>query len=128
MSAPASNATITTVTGPGSVDRYGDPATSTTLWSGAINGYLKRPRMSRTGTDREEDMKLDTFTVMGEAASPILQSLASGADAEAVNVTIIDRRRPGAVTNTYKVKGLEILAAGTVADSVRLTLRREQPA
>lgn len=128
MSAPASNATITTITGPASVDRYGDVATTNTLWSGAINGYLKRPRTDRTGTEREEDMKMDTFTLMGEQASPIVQSLAAGPEAEAVSVTIIDRRRPGAVTNTYKVKGLEILAAGTVADSVRLTLRREQPA
>lgn len=128
MSTPASNATITTISGPATIDRYGDPATSTTVWSGAVNGYLKRPRMSRTGTEREEDMKLDTFTIMGEPASPILQSLASGADAEAVTVTIIDRRKPTPVSNTYRVKGLEILAAGTVADSVRLTLRREQPA
>lgn len=128
MSAPATNATITTVSGPSTVDRYGDPATTSTLWAGAVNGYLKRPRTARTGTEREEDMKLDTFTIQGEPASPIVQSLASGADAEAVTVTIIDRRRPTAITNTYKVKGLEVLAAGTVADSVRLMLRREQPA
>lgn len=128
MPAPATNATITTVNGPSTVDRYGDVATTSTLWTGAVNGYLKRPRMDRTGTEREEDMKLDTFTIQGEPASPIVQSLAAGAEAEAVTVTIIDRRRPTAVTNTYKVKGLEVLAAGTVADSVRLTLRREQPA
>jgi hypothetical protein len=128
MSAPASNATITTVTGPATIDRYGDPATSSTLWSGTVRGYLKRPRMIRTGTDREEDLKTDTFTIQGEPASPILQSLASGPDAESVTVTIIDQRKPTSVTNTYKVKGLEILAAGSVADSVRLELRREGPA
>lgn len=83
--------------------------------------------MSRTGTEREEDMKIDTFVIHGEQASPILQSLSSGADAEAVTVTIVDYRKPTAATNTYKVKGLEILAAGTVADSVRLDLRRESP-
>jgi hypothetical protein len=128
MTAPASNATITTVTGPAGVDRYGDPSSASTLWSGAVNGYLKRPRMSRTGTDREEDIKTDTFVIWGEAASPVLQSLAAGADAEAVTVTIIDRRKPSTVSNTYRLKGLEILAAGTVADSVRLTLKREAPA
>ena len=128
MTAPATNATITAVNGPATVDRYGDPATTSTLWSGSVTGYLKRPRVSRTGTEREEDMKTDTFVIHGEQASPILQSLSSGADAEAVTVTIIDYRKPTAVTNVYKVKGLEILSAGTVADSVRLMLRREEPA
>ena len=73
-------------------------------------------------------MKMDTFTIHGEAASPILKSLAAGADAEAVTVTIVDYRQSICKTNTYKVKGLDILAAGTVADSVRLTLRREEVA
>lgn len=128
MSAPATNATITTVSGPATVDRYGDVATTSALWAGAVNGYLKRPRTARTGTEREEDMKLDTFTIHGEAASPILKSLSSGADAEAVTVTIVDYRQSISKTNTYKLKGLDILAAGTVADSVRLTLRREEVA
>lgn len=128
MSAPATNATITTVSGAATVDRYGDPATTSTLWSGNVTGYLKRPRMSRTGTEREEDMKTDSFVIHGDQASPILQSLSSGADAEAVTVTIVDHRKPSPSTSTYKVKGLEILAAGTVADSVRLDLRREGPA
>lgn len=124
----ATNATITTITGPGTIDRYGDIATTTPLWSGSIAGYLRRPRISRTGTDREEDLKLDTFVLQGEAASPILKSLSSGPEAEAVQVTIIDRRKPTAVTNTYRIKGLDIISAGTVADSVRLELRREDPA
>lgn len=126
--APATNATITTVSGPGAVDRYGDVASSTTLWTGNVRGYLRRPRVSRTGTDREEDLKLDEFVIQGEAASPILKSLAAGAEAESVTVTIRDDRKPTSATNTYKVKGLDILTANTVADSVRLTLRREGPA
>lgn len=125
MVAPATNATMTTVTGPGSVDRYGDVASSTTLWSGNVRGYLRRPRQSRTGMDREEDLKLDEFVIHGEAASPILQSLSAGAEAEAVTVTIRDDRRPLSSVSTYKIKGLDILTAGTVADSVRLMLRRE---
>lgn len=126
--APATNATITTVAGPGSVDRYGDVASSTTLWSGNVRGYLRRPRISRTGMDREEDLKLDEFVIQGEAASPVLKSLAAGAEAEAVTVTIRDDRKPTSVTNTYKVKGLDILTANTIADSVRLLLRREDAA
>lgn len=126
--APATNATITTVTGPGSVDRYGDVASNTTLWSGNVRGYLRRPRISRTGMDREEDLKLDEFVIHGEAASPILKSLAAGAEAESVTVTIRDDRKPASTTNTYKVKGLDILTANTIADSVRLTLRREDAA
>ena len=128
MTAPASNAIITTITGPAGVDRYGDPSSTSTLWSGRVNGYLRRPRNARTGTEREEDMKMDTFTIHGEAASPILKSLSAGADAEEVTVTIVDYRTTISKTNTYKVKGLDILSAGTVADSVRLTLRREDPA
>lgn len=125
--APATNATITQVSGPGSIDRYGDVASSETLWAGNVRGYLRRPRMSRTGMDREEDLKLDEFVIHGEAASPILQSLSAGAEAEAVTVTIRDDRKPKSVDNTYKIKGLDILSAGTVADSVRLMLRRELP-
>lgn len=128
VGAPATNATLTAVKGASTIDRYGDPGTPTTLWSGTVRGYLKRPRISRTGTDREEDLKLDTFTIRGEAASPVLQSLAAGANAEAVTVTIIDYRKPTAATNTYKIKGLEILSAGSIADSVRLELRQETPA
>jgi hypothetical protein len=128
VSTLATNATITTVSGPATIDRYGDITTTTALWSGSIAGYLRRPRISRTGTDREEDLKLDTFVLQGEAAAPVLQSLASGAEAQAVQVTIIDRRNPTPVTNTYRIKGLDIISAGTVADSVRLELRREDPA
>jgi hypothetical protein len=128
MYAPATNAVLTAVSGPGTIDRYGDVSGTTSLWAGSVSGYLKRARSARTGSDREEDTKQDTFVIQGAAASPVLLSLSSGADSEAVRVTITDRRFSPAVVNTYKIKGLEILAAGTVADSVRLTLKREEVA
>ena len=121
------NATLTTITVPGSVDAYGDPASNTSAWTGAVKGYLKRPRMERTGTDLEEDRKSDTFVANASSARTLIAAVVAGADAQAATVTIIDRRQAVAVTNTYRVKGLELIAAGTVADSVRLVLRREEP-
>ena len=38
------NAALTTITVPGSVDAYGDPASNTSAWTGSVKGYLKRPR------------------------------------------------------------------------------------
>jgi len=125
MTVPATNAAIIEVAGPGTIDRYGDVSGTTSLWSGAVNGYLKRARSARTGSDREDDGKQDTFVIQGSAASPVLHSLSSGADAQAVTVTIRDDRMTPAIVNTYVVKGLEIISAHTIADSVRLTLKRE---
>ena len=121
------NATLTTITVPGSVDAYGDPASNTSAWTGAVKGYLKRPRIERTGTELEEDRKSDTFVANASSARTLIAAVVAGADAQAATVTIIDRRQAVAVTNTYRVKGLELIAAGTVADSVRLVLRREEP-
>ena len=121
------NATLTTITVPGSVDAYGDPASNTSAWTGAVKGYLKRPRIERTGTELEEDRKSDTFVANASSARTLIAAVVAGADAQAATVTIIDRRQAVSVTNTYRVKGLELIAAGTVADSVRLVLRREEP-
>lgn len=128
MSAPVTNATITQVAGPGTIDRYGDQASTTTLWTGSISGYLRRARQARTGGEVEHDEKTDELVLQADHANPILPSLASGADSQAVTVTITDLRQPTKVINTYLVKGLQVLAAGTPADSVRLTLKREDPA
>jgi hypothetical protein len=121
------NATLTAITVPGSVDAYGDPSSNTSAWTGSVKGYLKRPRIERTGTDLEEDRKIDTFVANAASARTLIAAVVAGADAQAATVTIIDRRQAVPVTNTYRVKGLELIAAGTPADSVRLVLRREEP-
>ena len=121
----ATNATLTAITVPGSVDAYGDPASDSPAWSGSVRGYLKRPRLERTGGELERDVKTDTFVANASGARTLIAAVVAGADAQAATVTIIDRRQAAQVTNTYKVKGLELIAAGTAADSIRLTLRRE---
>ena len=121
------NATLTTITVPSSVDAYGDPSASSSAWTGSVKGYLKRPRLEQTGGDVEADRKTDTFIANANGARTLIAAVVAGADAQAATVTIIDRRQAAAVTNTYRVKGMELIAAGTPADSVRLTLRRELP-
>lgn len=124
------NATVTSVVAPGTLDAYGDPTTGTTVWSGRLDGYLRRPRKGGhptggTGSDRENDQRLDELVVPALGADAFQRVLVSGAAAEASRVTVEDRRTGTVVERTYELVGLDARVGGTVADSVRLLMRRE---
>lgn len=127
----ASNCTVTQVTGPATLDEYGDPSgDGETLWAGRLDGYMRRPRkgghpVGGTGSDRENDQRLDELVVPALGADTFQQALASGASDAASRVTVEDRRTGTVVERTYELVGLDARVAGTVADSLRLTLRRE---
>lgn len=124
------NATVTSVVAPGTLDAYGDPTTGTTAWSGRLDGYLRRPRkgghpIGGTGADRENDQRVDELVVPAQGADAFQRALVSGAAAEASRVTVEDRRTGTVVERTYELVGLDARVGGTVADSIRLLLRRE---
>lgn len=124
------NATVTSVVAPGTLDAYGDPTTGTTAWSGRLDGYLRRPRKGGhppggTSADRENDQRLDELVVSALGADAFQRALTSGAAAEASRVTVEDRRTGVVVERTYELVGLDARVGGTVADSIRLLLRRE---
>ena len=124
------NCTITSVVAPGTLDKYGDPTTGTTAWTGKLDGYLRRPRKGGhppggTGGERENDQRLDELVVPALGADAFQQALRSGASAEASRVTVDDRRTGTVVERTYELVGLDARVGGTVADSVRLLMRRE---
>lgn len=124
------NATVTSVVAPGTLDAYGDATTGTAVWSGRLDGYLRRPRkgghpVGGTGSDRENDQRLDELVVPALGADAFQRALTSGAAAEASRVTVEDRRTVVVVERTYELVGLDARVGGTVADSIRLLLRRE---
>lgn len=124
------NCTVTGVVAPGTLDAYGDPTTGTTAWAGKLDGYLRRPRkgghpIGGTGADRENDQRVDELVIPALGADTFQQSLSSGASDAASRVTVEDRRTGTVVERTYELVGLDARVGGTVADSLRLTLRRE---
>lgn len=118
------NCTVTGVVAPGTLDAYGDATTGTAVWAGRLDGYLRRPRKGRV-SGREDDARLDELVVPALGADVFQRALASGAAAEASRVTVDDRRTGTVVERTYELVGLDARVGGTVADSIRLTLRRE---
>ena len=133
------NATLTAITGAGAPDRTGDPAAGPVLWSGEARGYLTRERHTViTGGQRatggapgvaafssggEQMMvNLDVFQLPRTVDAPILE--VAGPDWTATTVTIVDHRDPGGgVTLTARVYAMELRAAGTLLDHIRLELQ-----
>lgn len=121
---PGTNCTVLRVTGPAGLDRYGEPSARVTVWEGRVRGYLRRPRSAVTGTNLEIDRQADLLVLRPAQAASVLGVLDAGPDGEAVQVTIMDERLPTSVESTFVVKGLDVIRVGSVADSVRVTLRR----
>lgn len=123
---PGSNCTLIRVAEPSGLDRYGEPGSLVTVWEGAVRGYLRRPRRAVTGTNLEVDARMDMLVLRARDAAPVLDVLDAGPDREAVQVTVVDERLPSMPELTFLVKGLDVIRAGSVADSVRVTLRRSE--
>lgn len=124
------NATITSVVTPGDLDAYGDATTGTVVWTGKLPVYLRRPRMGGhprggTGTDREDDQRVDEAIFPATGADSLIRVLASGDAAEASRVMVTDVRSSVPVDRVYELVGLDHRAGGLTTDSVRLMLRRE---
>ena len=116
------NATLTEVALSTGVDRAGEPSAVAVAWAGRVRGYLHAPRMADQEGDREIDARPVRFTVTGAAAVSISDLLVSGADGKAAEITVEDD-----VTGTeeiYTLKGVTRYQVGSVADSVRLELRK----
>ena len=116
------NATLTEVATASGVDRHGEPSAVTVEWTGRVRGYLHAPRMADQEGGREIDERPVRLTITGAAAVPIGDLLASGADGLAAEITIEDD-----VTGSeeiYTLKGVARYQVGSVADSVRLELRK----
>ena len=94
------NATLTTITVPGSVDAYGDPASNTSAWTGSVKGYLKRPRIERTGSDLEEDRKSDTFVANASSARTLIAAVVGAYNCDELHRHFILPRCDSASTNT----------------------------
>lgn len=126
----AANCTVTSIVAPGTLDAYGDATTGTVAWTGRLDAYMRRPRkgghpIGGTGADRENDQRVDELVIPALGADAFQVALTSGASDAASRVTVEDRRTGTVVERTYELVGLDARVAGTVADSVRLTLRRE---
>lgn len=118
------NAVLTAIYAPGSPDEYGDTTDGSVLWAGRASGYLKRSRRSVVSGGRELQIRRDVFTILATAGAPVLT--VAGPDWEATTVTIEDQRVSPPVTRRFTVVAMEDRAAGTIVDSVRLELDREQ--
>ena len=118
----ADNATLTEVALASGVDRYGEPSTVAVEWTGRVRGYLHSPRMADQQGDREVDARPVRFTMSGTVAAGISDLLASGADGKAAEVTIVDDAT--GAEEIFTLKGVNRYQVGSVADSVRLELRK----
>lgn len=117
----AENATLTEVATASGVDRHGEPSGATVEWTGRVRGYLHTPRMADQQGDREVDSRPVRFTITGAASVSISDLLVSGADGKAAEITILD---DAGVEEIYTLKGISRYQVGSVADSVRLELRK----
>lgn len=116
------NATLTEVALSTGVDRAGEPSAVTVEWTGRVRGYLHSPRMADRQDEREVDARPVRFTITGAAAVSISDLLVSGADGKAAEITLVDDAT--GTEEIFTLKGLARYQVGSVADSVRLELRK----
>lgn len=114
-----SNATLTAINGPGTLDGYGDPqATGPTLWTGSAPCYLERKQIPGVVDERQQPIHQDTLTIL-EGVAAVVEI--AGPDWEASTVTVSDERTTTPVARTFRVGGMVHDHFGTL-DSVTLTL------
>lgn len=114
------NATLTVIEAPGAPGRNNDPGTPVTVWEGEARGFLERKDRDVLSAGVQVREQTDTFVLYDAQGAPV-QSLRSGADAEASTVIIRDERLTTAVLWRFTVVGMQHDADGTL-DHVLLTL------
>jgi hypothetical protein len=115
------NVTVLEVAAPGGLDRHGEPTSVTVTWTGRVRAYLHAPRMARQDDGRGVDARPVRLTFHGSAPSALLDALTAGTDAAACEVTVVD---DAGTEEIFTAKGLTRYQAGTLADSVRVELRK----
>lgn len=116
------NARLVKITGPGVLDRNGDPGPGVVLWTGEAPCWLERERHDEISGGRQVPVRRDVLVVLDVDVPPVM---VAGPDWDATTVKVRDERVPGSpVTSTFTVTAAEHSAFGLV-DSVRLELESE---
>lgn len=128
------NCHLTAIARPGTVDAYGDPAATDSLWSGSAPGYLERShaegtvRLTGTGSGVNGAPAVvnapewrTTLTVLLDAVGVLAEA---GTAWNELTVTVSDERVTPPVARTYHVLEATDVAYG-VLDSVTLVLADE---
>lgn len=117
-----SNATLTEVHGPGTPDRSGKRTDEgTLLWSGMLRCYIKRASKTLTVNGNYTKIEFDQLIINGRV--PV--SIDIGSELRGATLTI-DDQRDGSITRKFRAVGIEKLAVGSIADSVRIELADER--
>jgi hypothetical protein len=121
-----SNATLTQIATPGTLDAHGDPGTPVVAWTGTAEAFLERhDREVLSGGAQVQD-RITTLRVFDEAGATVA-SIIAGADWGASTVVIVDQRGVTDVTRRWTVVGMEHESDQTL-NSVLLSLNDERAA
>lgn len=113
------NAVLMAVNGPGAVDRSGKRTgdAGELLWSGTLRCYLRRASRMETTNGNLNRVNFDQLVIHGRAPAQVN----IGGDVAGYVVTVEDHRGDR-TARKFRVDGVERLAVGSVADSIRLDL------
>lgn len=123
-----SNAVLIEIATPGTLDRYGDPGTSTPAWTGRASGFLERQNRDELANanqgaiELQTSIDLTTFLIFDAEGAPVLE--VAGPDWQGSTVVIEDWRLGSPLPRRFSVVGFEHQADHTL-DSVLLTLNNE---
>lgn len=115
------NAVLVEVASPGPLASNGDAGVPVPVWTGRAGGYLKRGRNESRSNNADVLTDTITFTLLRTVAD-VASLISTGSDAQASSVVIDDMRTGVAVRARYRVNAFENRAAGTIVDSLKLTL------
>jgi hypothetical protein len=124
MIAGLANSVLTEIRGPGAVGPSGDTdSTGPVLWTGRVDGYLQRTRKTVVADGQQARVALDVFHMLTSNGSPVLEQ--AGPDWDATTIVIEDRRTIPVLARRFTVDMMQLSAAGTPVDSIRLELSGE---
>lgn len=117
------NVAVVEIATPGPLAANGDPSGHVVAWGGAVAGYLTRARRQTISGGEVVYVLVDRLVMLAAVAAPLLDAVtAAGAVWEAATVLIEDRRAGAAACRRFTVRGVDLRAAGTPVDSLRLDL------
>lgn len=117
------NATLTEVTGPGTVDRSGErTAEGATVWEGRLRVYLRRGSKMVTVNGNMNKVEFDQLVVKGHL--PFSTDIGSQKNGSVL--TVLDQRERTAVERKFRAVAVQRMAVGSPVDSVRIELAEER--
>ncbi len=119
-----SNARVTQIATPGTIDDNGDPGTPVPVWTGSAVAFLERADTSILSGGVEVQVCTTTLRVYDAAGAPVAQ-LRAGADWTATTIVVDDRRLTPSTTRRWTITGVEHEQDATL-DSVLLTLNDDR--